>query len=564
MHELAPKFGYDLCKSFVALELAAFADDAVFKVRKATAQCFGNVCSVVGSSFTVSKLLPCYVRLSKDLIWGVRKGCVDSLVAVARVVPAEIKRDVFIPIIERFIKDNSRWVRNGAFEILGQFLHSLGQELITRELLNHFTNIPQMSSAVVDAEVNYHCAFNFPAVLLALGPSKWDELSGCFHSLVKDSKFTVRRTLACSLHEIAHILGPTVTQQQLLPIMDAYLRDVDEVRGGIIQSFAHMLRCVPLNIRENYVEILWQVQKQKENWRWRYEWAKQLILFCHLFSHETTASTMIPLTFSLCRDPVYNVRLTASRAVGALVKRLYSHDQQSMQPAIHACKAFANGHTYMERQLFVAMCESMLDLVDPELFIDEFLPVICALTADPIRNVRISLAAFFAELQAGYPQYGAHRDDVTAMMNKLRDDVDLDVRQALVNHREEATEELANSAAIEANVDAPEASELGDAARPPSPLGVLVDDSDRELDEILGHSLADREEEAAASLHVPSALRARRASHEQQVLELQLALAGDGVKEDRSENEILSPEQRRFCNKLLRKATKFSIKRRNR
>ena len=40
MHALAPMFGYDLCKSFVALELAAFADDSMLKVRKSTAQCF--------------------------------------------------------------------------------------------------------------------------------------------------------------------------------------------------------------------------------------------------------------------------------------------------------------------------------------------------------------------------------------------------------------------------------------------------------------------------------------------------------------------------------------------
>lgn len=70
MHELAPRLGHDLCRSFVALELAAFADDSTFRVRKATAQSFGNVCEMVGEAFTVSKLLPCYVRLSRDLIWG--------------------------------------------------------------------------------------------------------------------------------------------------------------------------------------------------------------------------------------------------------------------------------------------------------------------------------------------------------------------------------------------------------------------------------------------------------------------------------------------------------------
>jgi hypothetical protein len=118
MNELAPLLGKDLCMNFVALELAAFADDSTFRVRKvrvvfavrflgrthrlglcsaqATAQSFGNVCRTVGQAFTVAKLvssasfllrcfgptltfvlalqMPPYVKLSKDVIWGVRKG----------------------------------------------------------------------------------------------------------------------------------------------------------------------------------------------------------------------------------------------------------------------------------------------------------------------------------------------------------------------------------------------------------------------------------------------------------------------------------------------------------
>ena len=437
MHELAPKFGYDLCKSFVALELAAFADDAIFKVRKSTAQCFGNVCGVVGESFAVAKLLPCYVRLSKDLIWGVRKGCVESMVAVCRCVPLDVRRDVFVPMFERFAKDNSRWVRNGAFEVLGPLLHVLGQELITRELLHHYTNIPSMSSSVVDAEVTYHAAFNFPAVLLALGPQHWDELQPLFASLSKDAKPAVRRTMACALHEVGLILGPAGTQQHVVPVMDAYLRDaVDEVKGGVVKTFALLLRCLPAERREEYVEILWSVQKQRQHWRWRYQWAKQLSAFSLLFSADTTASSLIPLTFSLCRDTVAIVRLTASRAVGSLVKRLMSDNSGGLSAAISACKAFANGNTYMERQLFVHMCEGLIDLIPASLFIDEFLPVICALTADPIKNVRIALAAFFSALSSRYVEYGAEREDVRAMMDKLRQDVDRDVRQAMMREEE--------------------------------------------------------------------------------------------------------------------------------
>jgi hypothetical protein len=67
MNELAPQLGQILCQNFIALELAAFADDSTFRVRKATAQSFGNVCQTAGADFTVQKLLPPYLKLSKDL-----------------------------------------------------------------------------------------------------------------------------------------------------------------------------------------------------------------------------------------------------------------------------------------------------------------------------------------------------------------------------------------------------------------------------------------------------------------------------------------------------------------
>jgi serine/threonine-protein phosphatase 4 regulatory subunit 1 len=95
------------------------------------------------------------------------------MVAVAAAVPPDVRKTVFIPMFERFAKDASRWVRNGAFEILGPLIHTLGSKLVKKTFLKHFTGIPSMGHSVVDAEVNYHCAYNFPAVVLTLGPHRW-------------------------------------------------------------------------------------------------------------------------------------------------------------------------------------------------------------------------------------------------------------------------------------------------------------------------------------------------------------------------------------------------------
>lgn len=45
----------------------------------------------------------------------------------------------------------------------------------------------------------------------------------------------VRRTLSFSMHELAMILGPETTATSLLPAMDTFLKDLDEVKIGVLQ-----------------------------------------------------------------------------------------------------------------------------------------------------------------------------------------------------------------------------------------------------------------------------------------------------------------------------------------
>jgi serine/threonine-protein phosphatase 4 regulatory subunit 1 len=62
------------------------------------------------------------------------------------------------------------------------------------------------------------CAFNYPAVALTLGRSRWGELRELYVVLSRDTTVKVRRTLAASLGELAKIIGPNNAQQDLLPV----------------------------------------------------------------------------------------------------------------------------------------------------------------------------------------------------------------------------------------------------------------------------------------------------------------------------------------------------------
>ena len=93
------------------------------------------------------------------------------------------------------------------------------------------------------AQLRLATAFNFPAVLASAGQEKWPQLRPAHRALMLDRDPAVRRTLACSLHEIAALLGPEKALEDL---------------GSAIQvctafgSDNSLYRCLRLNILHTY------------------------------------------------------------------------------------------------------------------------------------------------------------------------------------------------------------------------------------------------------------------------------------------------------------------------
>ena len=94
----------------------------------------------------------------------------------------------------------------------------------------------------VDNETAFHCAFNFPAVLKTCGPGYWsDKLKPMYDKMVTDNRWKVRRSLAYSMHECAKIIGPELTEKDLLPILFHLLQDIGDVAEGALKNLPSIL-----------------------------------------------------------------------------------------------------------------------------------------------------------------------------------------------------------------------------------------------------------------------------------------------------------------------------------
>ena len=61
----------------------------------------------------------------------------------------------------------------------------------------------------------------------------------------------VRQTLACSLHEIAHVIGPEQTEQDLIHPFNNFIYDIDSVKIGLLKNLSKFLQ-VHLFLFSNY------------------------------------------------------------------------------------------------------------------------------------------------------------------------------------------------------------------------------------------------------------------------------------------------------------------------
>lgn len=137
------------------------------------------------------------------------------------------------------------------------FLQRDNQLIVPQLLIDHFISMTDTILAQnTDNEMAYHCAFSLPAVALTLGSQNWHLLKGTVEALAADLQYKVRRTVASSLHELAVILGPDIASKSLTPIFEGFIKDLDEVRIGVLKHLAHFLK-VRVSCDCNYLLLFW-------------------------------------------------------------------------------------------------------------------------------------------------------------------------------------------------------------------------------------------------------------------------------------------------------------------
>jgi serine/threonine-protein phosphatase 4 regulatory subunit 1 len=236
------------------------------------------------------------------------------------------------------------------------------QDVIPQVLLDQYLAMANSSLAeTVDNEIAKHCAYSLPCVALTLGKRNWHCLRETYKILASDMQYEVRRYLAFSIHVFALILGDQLTVSDLVPIFNGFLKDVDEVRIGVLKHLYDFLKLLHSDKRREYLSELQEflVTDNSQNWCFRAELAGQLILLLKLYSPLDVYEHLRPIALKLCADKVSSVRCISYKLVGEMVRKLHTETPLTLTVYLinELVKNFERCPKWSGRQAFVYICQ---------------------------------------------------------------------------------------------------------------------------------------------------------------------------------------------------------------
>ncbi|XP_070308749.1 serine/threonine-protein phosphatase 4 regulatory subunit 1 isoform X2 [Odocoileus virginianus] len=319
------------------------------------------------------------------------------------------------------------------------------QDVVPQALLDQYLSMTDPSRAqTVDTEIAKHCAYSLPGVALTLGRQNWHCLRETYETLASDMQWKVRRTLAFSIHELAVILGDQLTAADLVPIFNGFLKDLDEVRIGVLKHLHDFLKLLHIDKRREYLYQLQEflVTDNSRNWRFRAELAEQLILLLELYSPRDVYDYLRPIALNLCADKVSSVRWISYKLVSEMVRKLH----QAAPPTFGAdliqelVESFGRCPRWSGRQAFVFVCQTVIedDCLPMDQFAVHLMPHLLTLANDRVPNVRVLLAKTLRQtlLEKEYflTSASCHQEAVEQTIMALQMDRDSDVKYFASTH----------------------------------------------------------------------------------------------------------------------------------
>lgn len=216
--------------------------------------------------------------------------------------------------------------RDGGLQPDSVYNRPFEQDVLPGFLVRYYVSMVRFNDSVM----NMHCVYNFPAVVLTLGPPHWHMMHSLLLALCDDLQWKIRKTVAVFIYQIGLIIGRELAGQDLVPVFTGFFKDLDEVKIEALRNLTRFLQVVDI---EHHHKIIFRLgcclnTDNYANWRFREELAQQVLNLIQTYGGTYNVDGMTYLTgiaINLLSDEVCSVREIALTAVSWMEKSFCWH-----------------------------------------------------------------------------------------------------------------------------------------------------------------------------------------------------------------------------------------------
>ncbi|KAF8753531.1 ARM repeat-containing protein [Rhizoctonia solani] len=426
-------------------EVLRISSDPVYWVRSETSYALGTLAKTVTRESVESCLLPILESLVNDTESHVRQSSVYAIPSVLKRLDPQYRRELAIKYMLKLCNDDIEVVRTGSLQVLAEVIHTFHEdksgppdELIDfflhgekdlvraplpkteaeratpsaeKDLYSHWGAEPssyfEADPSFPDPDRALICAFNYPAVVLTLGPKRWSRLSGYYTYLAEESWHTpkVRATLAASVARLRR-----EAKLKALTALPLLLESLDGPGRSEVAS----------KLGEAW-------EKHVSDWKVRDTFARQLSAVVPMLSHE--GAVLCRIFKGGLEDRVAAIREAVIDALPVLYQVLRGNHALLK---VARDDLFALGASGMSRHKtnFLASCRALVQggQGDSILKDSRFGPSIVPLAQHSVIDVRIGLGRLMTAICEPYAYMERTARWIVDCLEKLSLDSSADVR----------------------------------------------------------------------------------------------------------------------------------------
>ncbi|XP_046859123.1 serine/threonine-protein phosphatase 4 regulatory subunit 4-like isoform X2 [Xenia sp. Carnegie-2017] len=422
--------------------ITSLCQDVDYEVRACMSHELQKIGKDLGGDFTKSWIMPELVELTNDEESIVRLAAIETIAELLHFLNDENSGKTIVPLVQNFCelalkrkKDDTLIVVSKLFGKLcyglnGNFTDTQKkwcveyfQKLCSSGLkenknkINHFQRLNAYNESLEEsrcAEIRKNCAFNFPAMVAFCGAEDFTkDLASCFHALVTDRNFIVRRSVSCGFHEVIKLLGSKaqclqselhiLLMDETVPVLEGLILNLNVTlsilsNGG--RSNQHESKLNNLSELIPPVIACEHTVSQCMNWRIHEQLLRKFSAFIDSFTSDQIYYKFTPVLFDvLHRSHVLPVTHAAAYTL-CIFLRNNARAEQRDEMCCRFIEECGKGKSYRDRLLFMKICTYILELFSRKFFKEHFFAFFLELVMDPVINIRLHFCHLLPKLKS--------------------------------------------------------------------------------------------------------------------------------------------------------------------